>query len=118
MQAHLAAAGDLLDFVQVAAGSVEVVLPAVELGAGEEAPSHPYLLARGAEAVDGFVESLGGLGEVAQGQGGPAQGQMVQADAEERITRYAPLEELLSPALGLGWLTLGEQQVAIPKARQ
>ena len=70
VQAHLAAAGDLFDLVQVAAGSVEVALAAVNLGPGEQAADHEFLSTGGAEAVDGLLEALGGLGEVAQGQCG------------------------------------------------
>ena len=84
VKAHLAAAGDLLDFVQVATGRVEDAPVAVDLGAGEQGPRQVVLGTGGAEAVDGFVEALSGLGKVAQGQGGAAQGQMVQGYRQER----------------------------------
>ena len=116
MQAHLAAAGDLLDFAQIAAVSLEMALAAVELGAGEQAAGYVVGVARGAETVDGLGEALGGLAEVPEGEGGAAQGQVVQGDVEEQTPRGRPLERLLSAPLCLGGLALAEQQVTIPIA--
>lgn len=67
VQAEAAAGGESESFVEVLAGSGELVRVDVEGGVGEEAEREVVLLTGAAEAVNGLLEVGGSLGEVAVG---------------------------------------------------
>ena len=116
VQAHLAAPGDLLGFAEVALGSGEVALVAGEFGAGEQAAGELLLLSGLSEAIDGGAEVLFRFAEVSvargagRGQGGPAQGEVVETNVEQGAlaTSLGPPERLRRPATRLGVLALGQ----------
>ena len=106
------------DFIEVALGEVEVVLDAVELGAGEEAPGDVVRGPCSAQSIDCCSKVLLGYGWVwwRRGHVGAAKAQVVERDVEEPPLRRHPPERLLSPLQDLVRLSLGEEKVAVPVA--
>ena len=111
VQGHGAALGDGLSLVEIGAGGGGVAVDMVQPSTGDEAAEEIVCHAGIAEAGDGGAEVTAGLIELGgpavrraeQGgvEGGPAEGEVVEADIEEPAKWLVPFQQL-GGALGDG----------------